>query len=258
MTTWDLGLGGAVVLVTGGARGVGAGISAAFAEVGARVVVCGRSEPESLPGAEFLPCDVREPAQVEQLVDRITERHGRLDVVVNNAGGAPFAEAARASARFHEKVVALNLLAPLTVARCANTVMQHQDSGGVVVNVGSVSGGRASPGTASYGAAKAGLVNLTASLAVEWAPKVRVVAIAAGMVRTEQAHLHYGDEAGIAAAGRTVPLGRLAEPAEIGACAVFLASPKAAYVSGTTLTVHGGGEVPAFLAASNAQHEEGA
>ncbi|MFI6028497.1 SDR family oxidoreductase [Amycolatopsis magusensis] len=256
MTTWDLGLGGAVVLVTGGARGVGAGISAAFAEVGARVVVCGRSEPESLSGAEFLPCDVRETEQVERLVDRITERHGRLDVVVNNAGGAPFAEAARASARFHEKVVALNLLAPLTVARCANTVMQQQDSGGVIVNVGSVSGGRASPGTASYGAAKAGLVNLTASLAVEWAPKVRVVALAAGMVRTEQAHLHYGDEAGIAAAGRTVPLGRLAEPAEIGACAVFLASPKAAYVSGTTLTVHGGGEVPAFLAASNAQHEE--
>jgi len=80
-----------------------------------------------------------------------------------------------------------------------------------------------------------------------------VNALAVGPVRTELAHLHYGDEAGIAAVGATVPLGRLAEPEEVGACAVFLASPLASYVSGATLAVHGGGERPAFLAAANAR-----
>jgi len=121
--------------------------------------------------------------------------------------------------------------------------------------VSSVSGHRASPGTAAYGAAKAGLDNLVASLAVEWAPKVRVNSVVAGMVRTEQAHLHYGDDAGIAAVAATVPLGRLAEPDDIGRCVAFLASPLASYVSGATLLAHGGGEVPAFLAAANVERE---
>jgi NAD(P)-dependent dehydrogenase (short-subunit alcohol dehydrogenase family) len=116
--------------------------------------------------------------------------------------------------------------------------------------ISSVSGHRASPGTAAYGAAKAGLDNLTASLAVEWAPAIRVNSLAVGMVRTEQAHLHYGDAEAVAAVGRTVPLGRLAEPEEIGNCVAFLASPLASYVSGATLVVHGGGEAPAFLAAA--------
>lgn len=244
---------GAVVLVTGGVRGVGAGIVTAFQEQGAIVVTCARTEPEQ-PVAEFVPCDVREPDQVRALMEHVLDRHGRLDVVVNNAGGSPYAPAADASPRFHDKIVQLNLLAPLLVAQEANAVMQRQDSGGSIVMVGSVSGRRPSPGTAAYGAAKAGLDNLTASLAVEWAPKVRVNGLAVGMVRTENAHLHYGSEAGLAAVGKTVPLGRLAEPEEIGACAVFLASPLASYVSGATLLVHGGGEVPAFLAAADVDH----
>ncbi|WP_157357512.1 SDR family oxidoreductase [Amycolatopsis nigrescens] len=253
----ELGLDGKVVLVTGGVRGVGAGITAAFLAAGAQVVTCARRPPEHPAGeAAFLPCDVRDPAQVERMIGELTGRYGRLDVLVNNAGGAPYAEAAAASDRFHEKVVALNLLAPLTVARCANAVMRQQDSGGAMVNISSVSGTRPSPGTASYGAAKAGLASLTESLAVEWAPKVRVNALAVGMVRTEQAELHYGDAAGVEAVGSTVPLGRLAEPSEIGACAVFLASPLASYVSGACLTVHGGGELPAFLAASTAKTAE--
>jgi NAD(P)-dependent dehydrogenase (short-subunit alcohol dehydrogenase family) len=202
---------------------------------------------------EFLSCDVRDPDQVGRLLAVVVERHGRLDVVVNNAGGAPFAMVADASVGFHRKVVELNLLAPLLVSQAANAVMQGQSSGGAIVMVGSVSGRRPSPGTAAYGAAKAGLDGLTASLAVEWAPKVRVNSLAVGMVRTESSHLHYGDEAGIASVGRTVPLGRLAEPDEIGACAVFLASPLASYVTGASLVVHGGGEVPAFLGAANVE-----
>jgi NAD(P)-dependent dehydrogenase (short-subunit alcohol dehydrogenase family) len=160
----DLRLHDAVVLVTGGARGVGAGITGAFLLAGARVVTCARTAPEALVTADgrsagFLPCDVREPDQVGRLIDDVVGEHGRLDVVVNNAGGAPFADAAMASPRFHAKVVGLNLLAPLTVAQYANAVMQRQGSGGVIVNVSSVSGRRPSPGTASYGAAKAGGVS---------------------------------------------------------------------------------------------------
>ena len=250
----DLGLSGAVVLVTGGVRGVGRGITDVFLAHGAHVVTCARREAAT--EAEFHTCDVRDETQVEALVKRIVENHGRLDVVVNNAGGAPYAPAATASPRLHDKVVQLNLLAPLLVSQHANAVMQRQDGGGSIVMVSSVSGTRASPGTAAYGAAKAGLDSLTASLAVEWAPKVRVNALDVGMVRTEQAHLHYGSEAAVEAVGKTVPLGRLAEPAEVGACAAFLASGLASYVSGATLLVHGGGEVPAFLAAADVNHRE--
>jgi NAD(P)-dependent dehydrogenase (short-subunit alcohol dehydrogenase family) len=250
----DLGLSGAVVLVTGGVRGVGRGITDVFLAHGAHVVTCARREAAT--DAEFVPCDVRDETQVKALIDGIVDHHGRLDVVVNNAGGAPYAPAATASPRLHEKVVQLNLLAPLLVSQHANAVMQRQRTGGSIVMISSVSGTRASPGTAAYGAAKAGLGNLTASLAVEWAPKVRVNALDVGMVRTEQAHLHYGSEAAVEAVGKTVPLGRLAEPAEVGACAAFLASGLASYVSGATLLVHGGGEVPAFLAAADVNQRE--
>lgn len=261
--TLSLKLEHAVVVVTGGVRGVGAGIARAFLRAGSTVVVCARNEPEqpvSADGreAEYQACDVREPEQVQRLIDAVVSAHGRIDVLVNNAGGAPFAPAATASPRFHDKIVALNLLAPLLVGQRANAVMQEQDSGGVIVNVSSVSGTRPSPGTAAYGAAKAGLDNLTTSLAIEWAPKVRVNALDVGMVRTELAELHYGGPEGSAAVGKTVPLGRLAEPDEIGSCAVFLASPLASYVSGATLAVHGGGEPPAFQAAAAAALAKGA
>ncbi|MGC7095291.1 SDR family oxidoreductase [Amycolatopsis lurida] len=253
----DLGLAGTVVLVTGGVRGVGLGISRVFLAHGAHVVTCARREPEApLAGTEFIACDVREPDQVAAMVQRIVTEHDRLDVVVNNAGGSPFVQAADASPRLHDKIVQLNLLAPLLVAQQANAVMQGQDGGGSIVMISSVSGTRPSPGTAAYGAAKAGLDNLTASLAVEWAPRVRVNALDVGMVRTEQAHLHYGSEAAVEAVGKTVPLGRLAEPEEVGACAAFLASGLASYVSGATLRVHGGGEMPAFHAATDVNHRE--
>jgi NAD(P)-dependent dehydrogenase (short-subunit alcohol dehydrogenase family) len=250
----DWGLDGAVALVTGGARGVGRGITEVLCAAGARVIVCGRTEPEGEVAGEFRICDVRDADQVNELVTSLD----RLDVVVNNAGGSPSAATAEASPRFHAKIIELNLLAPLIVAQAANSVMQQQESGGAIVMVSSVSGHRASPGTAAYGAAKAGLDNLTASLAAEWAPKVRVNSVVAGMVRTEQAALHYGDAAGVAAVEDTVPLGRLAEPREIGSCVAFLASPHASYVTGATLLAHGGGERPAFLDAANPRGSDGA
>ncbi|RDI66179.1 SDR family oxidoreductase [Nocardia pseudobrasiliensis] len=251
----EVDLSGAVVLITGGVRGVGAGISRVFLDAGATVVTCAR-RPADAPiessgrTAEFLSCDVRDGDAVRGLVDAVVEKYGRLDHVVNNAGGAPFAPAATASRNFHAKIVELNLLAPLLVSQAANHVMQDQCGGGSIVMISSVSGHRPSPGTAAYGAAKAGLDNLVASLAVEWAPKVRVNSVVVGLVRTESSHLHYGDEAGVAAVAETVPLARLASPEDIGRVAAFLASPLAGYVSGAALTVHGGGERPAFLAAA--------
>ena len=117
------------------------------------------------------------------------------------------------------------------------------------MNMASVSGLRPSPGSAAYGAAKAGLINLTRTLAMEWAPKVRVNCIVAGMIATEAADDHYGGPVGLAAVAATVPLGRMGTPADIAGVCLFLASPLASYVTGAALEAHGGGEWPPFLAA---------
>lgn len=248
-----------VVLVTGGTKGIGRGIAEHFLAAGATVIVCGRNAPPELPAvidagvmrqAEFLSCDVREAEAVRAMVAEVVRRHGRLDVLVNNAGGAPEVEAATVSPRFHEGVLRLNLFATLHAAQAANAVMQQQDEGGVIVNIGSISALRPSPGTAAYGAAKAAVLSLTGSLAVEWAPKVRVVAVSPGLVRTEQSHLHFGNEAGITAVAATIPAGRLAEPADIAQACLYVASPRAAYMSGSNLLLHGGGERPAFMSAA--------
>ena len=246
-----------VVIVTGGTKGVGLGITRRFLQHGAHVVVCGRSEPDELPEADgkqalFKATDVRDVEQIGALIEFTRDHFGRLDVLVNNAGGAPNADAATASPRFSESIVRLNLLAPLNFCQAANAIMQQQAEGGCIINVASVSGVRPSPGTAAYGAAKAGLLNLTGSLAVEWAPRVRVNAITAGLIQTEQSHLHYGDEEGIAAVARTIPLQRLATPEDIGDTCLYLASPLSSYISGASILAHGGGEKPAFLDAGNA------
>ncbi len=254
--TTALDLTGHVALVTGGGKGVGRGITHRFLEAGADVVICGRNEPEQPleaggRSAHFVAADVRDVEQSAAVVAAATERFGRLDVLVNNAGGAPEADAATVSPRFSEAILRLNLIAPLNLCQQANAVMQEQQQGGSIVNIASVSAIRPSPGTAAYGAAKAGLLSLTTTLAVEWAPKVRVNAVTAGMIRTEQSHLHYGDEEGIAAVGTTVPLGRLGEPEDVGDACLFLASPLSRYMSGANVLLHGGGEKPAFLAAAS-------
>jgi len=252
---------GQVVLVTGGSRGIGRGIAEAFLAGGADVAVCGRKEPDDLPTARgkaavFFSADVRDAEQVEKLIDGVADHLGRLDVLVNNAGGAPFADAATASPRFSEKVIQLNLIAALHCAQQANRIMQRQESGGSIINIASVSGVRPSPGTAAYGAAKAGLVNLSGTLAIEWAPKVRVNAISAGLIETDQSHLHYGDAEGIARVADTVPLKRLGTAADVAGACMFFASPLAAYVSGANLVLHGGGETPAFLSAASVNRGE--
>jgi NAD(P)-dependent dehydrogenase (short-subunit alcohol dehydrogenase family) len=187
-----------------------------------------------------LACDVREPAAVEELVRGIVDRLGRLDVVVNNAGGSPYADAATMSPRLAERVVALNLLAPFYVAQAANAVMQRQDDGGSILNIGSVAARRPAPGTSAYNAAKAGLAVLTRSLALEWAPKVRVNQVTPGLVQTEADTYAEGVE-------RSIPMGRLATPGDIAAACLMLCSPEARFITGADLYVDGGGEIPSFL-----------
>jgi NAD(P)-dependent dehydrogenase (short-subunit alcohol dehydrogenase family) len=246
------------VVITGGTRGIGAGLAAAFLEAGGRVLVCARTPPADLamlPSADgrtalFCQADVRDPDQAARLVRTASAEFGRVDVVISNAGGSPEAAAASASPRFHQKIIELNLIAPLHVAQSANEVMQAQAGGGGIIMIGSVSGARPSPGTAAYGAAKAGLHHLVTSLAIEWAPRVRINCVAPGFVETETASNHYGDAEGTEAVRRTVPLQRMATPRDVAAACLFLASPQAAYVSGATLLLHGGGEPPAFLAAA--------
>ena len=194
---------GNVVLVTGGTKGIGRSIVERFAAAGATVVTCARSaRSDGLPpGVEIVAADLRDPDEVTRLVARVREQTGRLDVLVNNAGGS------------------------------------------------GVSGLRPSPATAAYGAAKAGLINLTETLAVEWAPKVRVNTVTPGYIETEQAPLFYGDKAGIARVAATVPMGRLGSPSDVADACLFMASPLASYVSGANLVVHGGGEAPRYLSA---------
>ncbi|MDP2774770.1 MAG: SDR family oxidoreductase [Nocardioides sp.] len=245
----SLDLSGRVVLVTGGTKGIGLGITRAFLSAGATVATCSRSEVPPVAGTTHHVCDVRDAEAVRGLVADVVAAHGRLDVLVNNAGGAPYALAAEASPRFHDKIVGLNLMGPLACAQAANAVMQGQPGGGAIVNISSVSALRPSPGTAAYGAAKAGVDSLTKSLAVEWAPKVRMNAIDVGLCRTENTDDHYGGDAGVAAIEATIPLGRMARPEEVGHVAVFLASDLASYVSGARIECHGGGEPPVFLSA---------
>ncbi|WP_282791839.1 SDR family oxidoreductase [Streptomyces sp. CC224B] len=258
-----------VVVVTGGTRGVGAGIARGFLAAGAHVVICARNppaEPVRAPRqgahrregpsatAEFRPVDLRDPDAARAFCAGVGADRGRIDVLVNNAGGTPYGLLADTSAARQAKIVQLNLLAPLYTSLAAHEVMSRQEKGGVIIMIGSVSGTRPSPGSGAYGAAKAGLENLARTMAVEWAPHVRVNTVVLGLVRTESAPLHYGDEDGVAAVARTIPLARLAEPADAADACLFLASDAARYVSGAALHLHGGGERPAFLDAATVNH----
>lgn len=246
---------GRTVLVTGGTKGIGFGTAQRFLAAGAEVAVCGRNEPPQLPQhagrtATFLPADVRDADAVRSVVDDVVARFGRLDVLINNAGGSPEADAATVSPRFVDKIVQLNLLGPCYVAQAANAVMQQQESGGSIINIGSVSAHDPQPGTAAYSAAKAGLLTLSKALALEWAPKVRVNHITVGLIRTESAEWAYGEDSGAAVAS-LIPMGRMATVDDVARTCCFLAHDSSAYITGADLAVHGGGEIPARYLATH-------
>lgn len=237
-----------VVLVTGGTRGVGRGIADAFLGAGATVVVCGRNQPDDEPdrraSPEFIPADVRDPVQAGALIDDVVGRWGRIDVLVNNVGGSPPSETATASPRFFEAIVRLNLLVPLMMSELANQAMQAQAAGGLIINIASLNGLRPSPGTAAYGAAKAGLIDATESLSVVYAPKVRVNCVTPGAIATADLHRLYGGDAYFDAVAATVPLGRIGQPSDVANTCLFLASDAAEFITGANILVHGGGDQP--------------
>ncbi|HIG66539.1 MAG TPA: SDR family oxidoreductase [Porticoccaceae bacterium] len=243
---------GKSVIVTGGAGHIGRAISEAYLNAGANVIICGRRQPLVPVAVEgrsaiFVQADIRDPSQAQKVIDKCMAQTQRLDILVNNAGGSPPIEAATASPAITDKVIQLNLVAPLVLSQMAYQVMSADNGCANIINIASVSGARPSPGTAAYGAAKAGLLSATKSLAQEWGPTVRVNAVIVGLVHHDAGVDHYGGPEGFAKVANMLPLKRMAEPADIADACLYLSSQQAAYVSGATLEVDGGGEVPVFL-----------
>lgn len=245
-----------VVVITGGTRGIGRVIAARYLAGGAEVVVCGRSEPSELPAyegrsARFVAADIRDPEQAAHVIAEAVAAFGRLDVLINNAGGSPAADAATVSPRFFAAILALNLTAPFYMAQSANAAMQGQESGGVIINIGSVSSRTPAPGTAAYSTAKAGLTMLTRALALEWSPRVRVNQVTVGLVHTELSAQTYGDQSAMEALAAVIPMQRMASPDDVASACLLLGSSLASYVTGAELVVDGGGEVPARFIVSD-------
>ena len=245
---------GKVAIVTGGSQGVGFGISRAFLQQGAAVVSCARRPFDHCPAATseeeqsrsmHVQADVRNDDDVDRIIATTVERFGRIDVLVNNAGGQPPADIATASPRFIRAIIDLNLTAPMVFAAKAHAVMARQDTGGCIINISSQaslpigSGGSLVP----YGAAKAGLNHMTRSLAAAWGRKVRVNCISLGWVETEaMADLLLPENRDQwQATIEKIPVGRMGTPDEIGGLCVFLASEAASYLNGTTIWADGGG-----------------
>jgi NAD(P)-dependent dehydrogenase (short-subunit alcohol dehydrogenase family) len=245
---------GRAVIVTGGSQGVGLGISRAFLHRGASVVSCARKPFDHCPAAEtdeqrersiHVQADIRDDEAIDAVIDATLERFGRIDVLVNNAGGQPPADIATASPRFIRAIVELNLTAPMVFAAKAYRVMAQQETGGCIINISSQaslptgSGGSLVP----YGAAKAGLNHMTRSLARAWGRKVRVNCVALGWVETEAMAdllLPENREQWTETIER-IPVGRMGTVDEIGRLCAFLASDEASYLNGATIWADGGG-----------------
>jgi NAD(P)-dependent dehydrogenase (short-subunit alcohol dehydrogenase family) len=243
---------GKVAIVTGGSQGVGLGIARAFLDAGGSVVTCARTAFDDAPAARddderaravHVAADVRDEAQIDTVVQTAVERFGRLDVLVNNAGGQPPADTATVSPRFIRSIIELNLTAPMIFAQRAYQVMSKQEEGGSIINISSqaslIGGGGGS--LAPYGAAKAGLNHMTRSLGSAWGRRVRVNCVSLGYVRTEAMVGLLIEPEREAAVLDGIPVGRMGTPEEIGGICLFLASEAGAYINGATIWADGGG-----------------
>lgn len=237
---------GKVALITGASRGIGFGIAQALVARGDRVVITGRGEDALKEAVAALGADralgiagkAHDEAHRAEVVERAMETFGRVDFLINNAGTNPvFGPMADLDLGVARKVYETNVLSALGFAQLTWKAWQREN-GGAIVNIASVAGISASPFIGAYGMSKAALVNLTLQLAHEFAPVVRVNAIAPAVVKTKFAEaLYEGREAEAAAA---YPLGRLGVPEDIGGAAAFLTSAQSDWVTGQTLVVDGG------------------
>jgi NAD(P)-dependent dehydrogenase (short-subunit alcohol dehydrogenase family) len=238
------GLQGKRVLITGGASGIGAATAARFLEEGSTVCVLDRDPKgrqniqHTLPGlAGTLDADVSSLEQVEAAIGDAARIMNGLDVVINNAGISIRHNFLEITPQEWDKVIAVNLTGVFYVAQtAARHMMRH--GGGVILQTASTNGLVGQPYYADYNATKAGVIELTKSMALELAPSIRVCAVAPGYVLTPMQRAEYSDQM-LAEVNRKVPLGRHAQPEEIAALFAFLASDDAAYISGQVYTIDG-------------------
>jgi NAD(P)-dependent dehydrogenase (short-subunit alcohol dehydrogenase family) len=238
------GLKGKRVLITGGASGIGAATAGRFLEEGAAVVVLDRDAPgrerirKELPGlAGTVDADVANIKQVRSAIDEAMRLMGGVDVLINNAGISIRHNFLEITPEEWDKVLAVNLTGVFYVAQTAARHMWKQGSG-VILQTASTNGIMGYPYYADYNATKAGVIELTRSMALELAPKVRVCAVAPGYVLTPMQRAEYTDEM-LAEVNRKIPLGRHARPEEIAALFAFLASDDAAFMTGHVYTIDG-------------------
>lgn len=251
-------LDGRTTVVTGGGSGIGRAIALAMASAGAEVFVAGRrselldetvQQVEDAGGsAVAVPTDITDRAQVDALVASVIDRHGRIDSWVNNAGSASRRDTGALIDLTEDQfdhVVDLNLKWSFFAAQSAARAMTD---GGSIINISSRSGSTANPMTGQYGAAKAGIENLTRTMSVEWGHLgIRVNAIAPGLVLTDNNRDAYLSESRQRRQLSTVPLQRLGVPDDVGPLCVYFASDESRWVSGTVVPVNGGSTVPVGL-----------
>jgi 7-alpha-hydroxysteroid dehydrogenase len=245
-----------VAIVTGAGKGIGRAIALAFAEAGADVVCAARTEADIERTAAdvrargrraaAIRCDVMETAELEALVAGARDAMGRIDVLVNNAGGTPPRPALATSERFFEHALRFNVTSAFLLTRLAVPHMLETAGQGSVVNISSRAGGMVQTGFVAYGTAKAALSFMTKNLAADLAPRVRVNAISVGGVATAALESVLTNDALRAQMEAGTPMRRIGEPEDIAACALYLASPAAGWVTGKVFEVDGGAEHPAF------------
>ena len=235
-------LDGKVALVIGGTSGIGKAIAEGYRDAGARALVVGRT-PGKLPAADAYLCDVSDLGQLKDMVARVISDHGRIDVLVTCQGTTTLKPAEEFTAKDWDDIVQVNLRSVFFSCTEVGRHMLARGSG-AIVNIGSLSSYRGWPRSAIYGLTKAAVVNLTESLATEWAGRgVRVNAIAPGFVLTELNRDKMPPERKAMAVART-PMGRFGQTGDMVGAAIYLASPAAQFVTGETIRVDGG-----FLAA---------